>query len=91
MNLKSHVLPGFISKLLLSGTVFLVNVLIARVAGAGYSGSFFYTVNNLSFLALIASFSLEAGINYHTSRKELSLTDAFAFSLLWPVMSVYFF
>jgi len=91
MNLKSHVLPGFISKLLFSGTVFLVNVLVARVAGAADSGSFFYTVNNLAFLVLVSSFSLEAGINYHASRKELTVTDAAAFSISWSIASALIF
>jgi len=91
MNLKPHVLSGFISKLLFSGAVFLVNVLVARVAGATNSGSFFYAVNNLSFLVLISSFSLEAGIVYYSSKEQITATDAAAFSITWALIAALLF
>jgi len=53
--------------------------------GAADSGAFFYTINNLSVIILISSLSLESGLSYHLSKKNISERDAAGLSIAWSV------
>jgi O-antigen/teichoic acid export membrane protein len=83
MKLKAYLLSGFLAKVGFTLTLFLVNMLIARVMGAADSGAFFYTVNNLSIIVLLASLSLESGLSYHLSKKNISEQEAASLSVAW--------
>jgi O-antigen/teichoic acid export membrane protein len=83
MKLKAYLLSGFFAKVGFTLTLFLVNILIARVLGAAGSGSFFYVVNNLSVIVLLASLSLESGLSFHLSKKNINESDAASLSMVW--------
>jgi O-antigen/teichoic acid export membrane protein len=85
MKLKAYLLSGFFAKIGFTLTLFLVNMLIARVMGAADSGAFFYTINNLSIIILVSSLSLESGLSFHLSRKNISEQDAAGLSIAWSV------
>lgn len=83
MRLKAYFLPGFLAKAGFTISLFLANLLMARVMGADESGSFFYTINNLSIIVLVASLSMESGLSYHLSKKNISERDAASLSVVW--------
>jgi len=83
MKLKAYLLSGFFAKVGFTLTLFLVNMLIARVMGAAGSGSFFFTINNLSVVVLLASLSLESGLSYHLSKKNITEEGAANLSVAW--------
>lgn len=62
---------------------FLLNILIARHFDAAITGWIYYLFTLFSFYTLIGSFSLEAGLIYFGSKKEISLEKLTGFSLLW--------
>ena len=43
-------------------SLFLINLLMARILGAGESGQFFLLINKLALIILVISFCLEAAI-----------------------------
>jgi len=75
--------------------VFLLNIIIARVFHASYSGSINYMINNLSFLLLVTSFSLESALSYFASKNDISLNKlngiGIVFALVSAVLSSAFF
>jgi O-antigen/teichoic acid export membrane protein len=87
MGFKSDLFSGFIAKILFSATLFLVNVLIARAAGAAGSGNFFYIINNLSVIVLLSGLSLESGISYFLSKQKIKEGDAVVLSSIWSAGS----
>ncbi len=62
---------------------FLLNILIARHFDAAISGWIYYLFTIFSFLTLIGSFSLEAGLVYFGSKEEISQEKLLSFSILW--------
>lgn len=62
---------------------FLLNILIARHFDAAITGWIYYLFTIFSFLTLIGSFSLEAGLVYFGSKEEISQEKLLSFSLLW--------
>lgn len=72
MRLQKLIYQGIVWRGLYYASVFVLNILIARVYRAEISGVFNYLLNNLSFLLLITSLSLESALAYFSSRKEIS-------------------
>src|SRR6476469_7667119 len=64
---------------------FILNILIARHFKSELTGSLYYLINVYSFITLIASVSLESGITYFASSKEISGVRLLNFSLVWVV------
>ncbi len=64
-------------------SAFILNILIARHFEAALTGWIYYIFNIYSFVTLIFSFSLEAGMVYFASKKEISLSKLFSFSVIW--------
>ncbi|MDB5275760.1 MAG: hypothetical protein JWR61_715 [Ferruginibacter sp.] len=48
--------------------VFLINLLLVHLLGVAASGSFFYTITELSLVVLLLSWCLESGITYFASQ-----------------------
>ena len=65
---------------------FVLNILIARHFDAAITGWIFYLFTIFSFFTLIGSFSLEAGLIYFGSKKEISLSSLSSFSILWTLL-----
>ncbi len=62
---------------------FVLNIIIARHFDAAITGWIYYLFTVFSFFTLIGSFSLEAGLIYFGSKKEISLEKLTGFSILW--------
>ena len=68
-------------KLINTVLVFLINLLMVRLLGVAQSGNFFYDITVLSFLVLIISWCLEAGITYYASKDNSSVVSMIIFVL----------
>ena len=64
-------------------SVLLINIGVARFFAAEKSGQLFYIVNNLAFILLLASISLESGATYYVASGSLEATIMARFCLIW--------
>jgi O-antigen/teichoic acid export membrane protein len=67
-------------------SLFIINLLIARILGAEASGNLNLLINNLSFWVLILGLSLETGIVYYSASKEIARPKLFTLILGWSVL-----
>jgi O-antigen/teichoic acid export membrane protein len=80
---SSHVLQHMLWRGLYFFSILLINIWIARYFAAEKSGQIFYIVNNLSFVLLIASISLESGATYYVASGKLEASLISNFCLVW--------
>lgn len=66
-------------------SVFILNVLIARIFGAQLYGELFFLINILSLLLLVVSFSLESGLGFYSSQNKLGAATAIGTAATWSV------
>jgi O-antigen/teichoic acid export membrane protein len=66
-------------------SVFILNILLARLLQAEGAGNIFFIINNLSLLILILSFSLESGLQYYAATGRIEKTGAGFFALAWCI------
>lgn len=89
MRLQQLVFQGIVWRGLYYASVFALNVGIARVYQASDSGMLNYLINNLSFLLLITSLSLESALGYFASKNEISANKLTGLSLLFALFSAF--
>ena len=87
MRLQKLIYQGIIWRGLYYASVFVLNILIARMYGAADSGWINYFINNLSFLLLITSLSFESALVYFASREEIDTRKLTGIGLLLSVIS----
>jgi hypothetical protein len=68
-------------------SVLLINIGIARFFAAGESGQIFYIVNNLSFILLLVSLSLESGAAYFIASGRFEPAALARFCVIWTAGS----
>lgn len=68
-------------------SVLILNIFIARFFAAEKSGQVFYIVNNLSFILLLFSMSLESGAGYYLASGSLRSAALARFCLLWATFA----
>ena len=83
MNIQKLLYQNIFWRGLFFVTSFLLNIFIARHFDAAITGWIYYLFTIFSFYTLLGSFSLEAGLIYFGSKKEISLEKLTGFSLLW--------
>jgi O-antigen/teichoic acid export membrane protein len=66
-------------------SVLALNILISRYFKADGSGWIFYVVNNLSFLLLFFSLSLESGTSFYVAKREVDPAKTATLCLVWSV------
>jgi len=64
-------------------TVFVINLLMARILGAGDSGSFYLYLNNLSLIVLVAGFSLESAMVYFSAAGKIAPHKMATLTVVW--------
>ncbi len=67
---------------------FVLNILIARHFEAAVSGSIYYLINIFSLLHLVGSLSLDSGIIFFASKKEIPVARLLNFSILWTLACI---
>jgi O-antigen/teichoic acid export membrane protein len=71
-------------------SLFGLNILISRHFKADGSGWIYYVINNLSFLILAVSLSLEAGVAFYVSNGQVSARKISFFCLIWSLVAASF-
>jgi len=75
-------------------SVFVINLLMARILGAGESGRFFLLINNLALLIMVAGFCLESSLVFYGASHKISLNKLATIGLLWcipvPIITIAF-
>lgn len=87
MRLQKLIYQGIVWRGLYYASVFVLNIVIARVFQAADSGWINYLINNLSFLILVISLSLESALGYFASKNEISLQKLTGFSSVFSIVS----
>ncbi len=87
MEVKKYLIQNFIARACFLGSALLINIFFSRLLGAAGSGELYYTINNFSVIALIAGFSLDSGMTFFLSRKEIDDRELVTFSLLWALIA----
>lgn len=87
MRLQQLIYQGIVWRGLYYASVFVLNVVIARVYKAADSGLINYLINNLSFLLLITSLSLESALGYFGSNNQVSRQKLTGLSLVFALVS----
>lgn len=64
-------------------SAFIINILIARHFQASVSGAVYYISSIYALVLLLTSLSLESGIIYFSSKKEIPADRLFNFSITW--------
>lgn len=85
MGIANKIAQHFLWRGLYLGSVFLVNLLLARIMEADKSGAFYLALNNLSLLVLVLSVSMESSLVYHCASNQLPLNKAWSLTVLWSV------
>jgi len=68
-------------------SVFILNVLVARLFEASQAGSIFFFINNLSLVILVLSFSLESGIGYYAAAVKTISSRLAILALIWCILA----
>jgi len=87
MQLVKLIFQNVVWKGLYVTTLFIINIIIARYFKATESGWIFLTINNLSFVILILSLSLESGMTYYCARREISPGSLSSLSVAWSLLA----
>ena len=87
MRLQKLIYQGIVWRGLYYASVFVLNIVIARVFRAGDYGMINYLITNLSFLLLLTSLSLESALTFFASRNEIDLNKLTGISLLFAIAS----
>jgi len=68
-------------------SILLLNILIARFFAAEKSGEIYFIVNNLAFILLVISLSLESGSIFYISSGILNSVSMGRFSFFWAIIA----
>jgi len=66
-------------------SVFVINLLMARILGAGESGRFFLLINNLALIIMVVGFCLESSFVFYGASGKISFNKLASLGLLWSV------
>lgn len=87
MSLARKISQNLIWRGLYLSSMLLSNILFARVLGANDSGAFFYIVNNVSLLILVAGFCLETSFVYFGSSQKIETGKLVVAGLTWSLFA----
>lgn len=87
MQLKRAITQNVFWRSLYLASSFAVNVLISRLLSAEKTGAVYYIVNNLAFIILITSLSLESGTAYYLAKKQITPLKVATFCILYSLIA----
>lgn len=87
MTLKRLIYQSIVWRGMFFASTLALNILIARYYQASLSGWIYYIINFYTFILLLLSLSLESGMGYFVSKKEISANQLLNFSILWTIIA----
>jgi len=85
MKFKQVIFSGIFWRGLYFATVLLLNIIVSRYFHAKGSGWIYYITNYFSLIILLASFSLESGMTYYSSKNSIAVNKLAGLSVFWTV------
>ena len=85
MNFKKLLAQGLVWRSLYFVSMLLVNVFLSRFLKATGTGQLYFLLNIYSFIQIVASLSLEAGITYFSAGSLVSPNKLLWFSCTWVI------
>ena len=67
-------------------SVFVINLMMARILGASDSGQFYLLLNNLSLIVLLMGFSLESALVYFSAEGKIAPQKLFTLTIVWSLL-----
>lgn len=86
MNFQQQIKQSLIWRGLYFISVLIMNVFLSRYFEAGNAGWIFYLSNNFSFLLILIGLTIENGINYYGSKKQIDDKQLTWFALCWTIL-----
>ncbi len=83
MEFKKLIVQSIIWRGMYFATVLLLNILLSRYFKATGTGFIYYISNYFSFILLLGSLCLEAGMSFYGSQKKIAYQKLAVFSLVW--------
>lgn len=83
MTYQRILYQSFLWRGLYFASTFLLNILFARYYQASESGWVFFITNSYAFTLLVAGLSLESGMGFFVSKKEIATSKLLNLSVLW--------
>ncbi len=68
-------------------SLFVVNILMARILGAEESGQFYLLLNDLALYILVTGVCLESALTYFASKEKISESKLVFIGSIWPLLS----
>ena len=83
MDFQKQIAQSLVWRGLYFVTVLVMNIFLSRYFEAGNAGWIFYLSNNFSFLVILVGLTMENGVNYYGSRKDIDAGHLAWFSIAW--------
>lgn len=87
MSLINNIKQNFLWRGLYLASVFVINLLMARILGAEGSGEYYLLLNNLSLVILVSGLCIESAIVYFGASGEIQTENLRGFSILWSLVA----
>ena len=85
MGLAKKIAENFLWRGIYLVSLFIINLLMARVLGAGESGRFFLLMTNLALIILVTGFCLESSIVFYGASGKIAFNKLATIGLLWSI------
>lgn len=86
--MKKQLYQGIIWRGLFYVSVFFLNIMIARLFQATESGTINYIINNLAFVILCTSISLDSAMGFYAAKNQISQNKLVWFGVVMTMVSV---
>lgn len=86
MNFQQQILQSLIWRGAYFVSVLVMNIFLSRYFEAGNAGWIFYLCTNFSFILILVGLTIENGVNYYASKRELDDKQLTWFAIVWSAM-----
>ena len=86
MSFQKQIAQSLIWRGLYFITVLVINIFLSRYLGSADTGLILYLSNNFSLIVIVAGLTMEASINYYSSKKSIDDNQLAWFSIVWSVL-----
>ncbi|HEX8279502.1 MAG TPA: polysaccharide biosynthesis C-terminal domain-containing protein [Segetibacter sp.] len=86
MSFQKQIAQSLVWRGLYFISVLVINIFLSRYLGSRDSGLILYLSNNFSLIVIVAGLTMEASINYYSSKKSIDDNQLAWFAIMWSVL-----
>jgi O-antigen/teichoic acid export membrane protein len=86
MNFQQQILQSLIWRGAYFVSILVMNIFLSRYFEAGNAGWIFYICTNFSFILILVGLTIENGVNYYASKKQIDDKQLTWFAIAWSVL-----